>query len=102
MQTLAVPITGTETPATLFTADKVPMRVVIRNTGGVPVYLAHDSASLVTDGTSGILNTFQLPAGVDTVIVLAPKQGVYAVGFGAGAEVSIAVSEAIPMKWGES
>jgi hypothetical protein len=102
VSTVQVPASGSENPAQIYVADKIPMRVVVRNTGGVPVYIAHEPDALTNTGTGGVQATFQLPADRSEVFVLAPKQGIYAAAFGAGGQVSYAVSEAIPTQWMES
>ena len=79
-----------------------PMRIIVRNTGGALLFLAHDASTLVVDGSAGVQGTFQLPVGDSEVFVLAPKQGIYAIAFGNGGQVSMAVSEAVPTVWMES
>lgn len=102
VSTVDVPAAGSQNPAQIYVADKIPMRVVIRNTGGVPIYIAHEPEALTAAGTSGVQATFQLPVDRSEVFVLAPKQGIYAAGFGGGGQASYAVSEAIPTQWMES
>lgn len=102
VQTLAVPNIGTEDPSRLTQAGPVPMRVVVRNTGGVVLFIAHDVADL--GNISNIGATYQLPPGQADIFVLAPKQSIIAAAQGAGGQASIAVSEAIPVdkNWMES
>ena len=69
----------------------------MRNIGSNLVFLAHNASDLTANEGSGIIAAFQLPAGYADVFVLAPKQGMYAVGFGGGSQISIAVSEALPI-----
>jgi hypothetical protein len=97
VNTVSVPIAGSVAPATLYVADKSPLRLLVRNSGGTPVFLAHEADTLVNIGSSGVLGTFQLPAGDSEVFILAPKQGMYATAFGNGGELTIAISEAIPI-----
>lgn len=94
VNTLNVPQVGSTNPATLFYADKVPMRVVVRNVGGALLLIAHDSNTLQQGAI--VANAFRLPSGDSEVFVLAPKQGIFAASAGAGGQASIAVSEAIP------
>jgi hypothetical protein len=102
ISTVQVPASGSENPAQIYVADKIPMRVVIRNTGGTPVYIAHEPEALTAAGTGGVQATFQLPVDKSETFVLAPKQGIYVAAFGGGGQVSYAVSEAIPTQWMES
>lgn len=78
------------------------MRVVVRNTGGVVVFIAHDVADLAA--LSNIGAAYQLPPGQADVFVLAPEQSIIAASQGAGGQVCIAASEAIPVEknWMES
>lgn len=96
LKTITVAGSGTEAPSTVCTAADLPMRVLIRNVGPTLVFLAHQASSL--QGAIGFAasEVFQLPAGVSEVIVLAPKQGLYAVSQGAGGQLSFATSEAVP------
>ena len=100
LNSLSVPAIGSPNPATLFVAALVPIRIVITNIGTNLVYLAHDPSTLQNFGV-GITNTYLLPAapgpGSQVTLVLAPSQGVYAAGVGVGGQVSIAVSEALPV-----
>lgn len=102
VNTVSVPLAGSVSPATLFQATDKPMRIIVRNTGGALLFLAHDASTLVVDGSAGVQGTFQLPVGDSEVFVLAPKQGIYAIAFGNGGQVSMAVSEAVPTVWMES
>lgn len=97
VNTVAVPVAGSPNPATLYIATTQPLRILIRNVGGNLVFLAHNASDLSTNANSGIIAAYQLPAGYADVFVLAPKQGMYAVGFGGGSQISIAVSEALPI-----
>lgn len=100
LDTIAVPIIGGNNPATIAIATSVPMRLVVRNVGPVTVFLAHSSNEVQSVGvTAGV---YQLPPGISEVIVLAPKQGVWAASQGAGGMVSIALSEALPSFSNES
>lgn len=101
VQTLAVPALGLSDPSRLIQAGPVPMRVVVRNTGGTIVFIAHDVSDLAQINSIG--SAYQLPAGAETVFVLAPGQSIIAAAQGGGGQCSIAASEAIPLKnWMES
>lgn len=98
VNTIFVPPPG-GSPATLYIAAEVPLRLVVRNAGGVNLLLAHDTNSLSQGSLAG---TFQLGVGQSEVFVLMPRQGMYAIAAGAGTIVSLAVSEALPETWMES
>jgi hypothetical protein len=102
VNTVSVPIAGSTNPATLYLAADKPMRMLVRNTGPNLVFLSFESSTLVNNEVAGVAGTYQLPPLMSDTFVLAPKQGMYAVGFGGGSQVSMAVSEAIPMTWAES
>lgn len=94
LDTISVPQIGVRNPATIAVATSLPMRLVVRNVGPVIVALAHSSNEISSVGaTAGV---YQLPPGGSEVIVLAPKQGLWAAGLGAGGIVSMALSEVLP------
>lgn len=98
VQTLSVPEIGAGDPSRLIQAGPVPMRIVVRSTGGTVVFLAHDIADLSNLNSIGA--TFQLPAGQSEVFVLAPGQSLMAASLGGGGQIAIAASEAFPVdKW---
>jgi hypothetical protein len=100
LNTISVPVAGTQAPATITRATDVPFRVVVRNVGGNLVFLAHDSSTLTTAPVSA--NSYQLPPGESETFVLNAKQGIFAAAQGGGGQISVAISEAIPTKWMES
>ena len=102
VETVAVPLIGAKNPARLYQASATPMRVVVRNVGGVAVFIAHNVSDLNNINSTGA--TYSLPAGQADVFVLAPGQGIFAAGNGGNGFVSIAASEAIPVDkhWMES
>jgi hypothetical protein len=100
--TINVPIIGSNNPATLIRAPKgKPIRLMIRNVGGVLCFLAHDVQDLATFSNASA-NSYRLPAGQVDVFVVMPEQAVYAVAQGAQGLISIAISEALPAVYGES
>lgn len=100
--TINVPIIGTNNPATLLRAPKgKPMRVMVRNVGGVLVFIAHDATDLATFSNASA-SSYRLPAGYADVFVLMPEQGIYAAAQGAQGLISIALSEALPSYFNES
>jgi hypothetical protein len=94
LNTLGLPLAGSPNPATLTKAADTPLRVVIRNVGPVTVMLAHDVGTLSNGPV--FANAYQLLPDRETVIILAPQQGIFAAGLGLGGTLSIAVSDAIP------
>lgn len=94
VNTVTVPGIGQKNPATLYIADHVPMRVVVRNVGGSTIVLAHESPVLTM--AQVIAGAYRLPPGQEDVFVLAPKQGLYAASAGNNGQVSYAASEAVP------
>ena len=94
--TINVPVIGTNNPATLLRAPKDrPMRVLVRNVGGVLVFLSHDATDLATF-TNASASSYRLPAGFADVFVVMPEQGMFAAAQGAQGMISIALSEALP------
>lgn len=93
-QTFSVP--GASTAATIpLTIARGPsdsaVRVVVKNVGAVPIFLAGASADAVSpEGPSS--NTFQLDPALSEVFVLAARQLMYAVGSVPGGRVSVHVS----------
>ena len=102
VNTINIPAAGTPEPAPLYKAADRPMRLLVRNVGGPPLFLAYDPATLQNNAAAGLNGTFTLPADRSEVFVLAPRQGMYATADGGGGTASIAVSEAFPVSWGES
>jgi len=100
-QTYALAGVGNGIPSRLFQAAKVPIRLVVRNTGGTVVFIAHDTQSLASIQNVG--GAYPLPAGQADVFVLAPGQPIYAIASGGGGQCAIAASEAFPVShWMES
>jgi hypothetical protein len=93
LDTVAVPIIGANNPSILYRAADKVLRIVVRNVGGAPVLLAHESSALQVLGGGG---TYLLPQGDSDVFVLMPKQSILAGAIGIAGQVSIAVSVAIP------
>jgi hypothetical protein len=92
---MAVPIIGSASPALLTQAGHQVMRVMVRNSGGTLIYIAHDVTELAQVGsTAGI---YELPSGQVDIFVLAPGQALIAAAFGGGGKASVAASEAFPI-----
>lgn len=94
LDTISVPTFGTTDPAVLYRAADKVLRVMVRNSGGVPIVLAHESAALSQLGTAG---TYLLPVGQADIFVLQPKQAILAAAVGLAGQASIAVSVAMPI-----
>jgi hypothetical protein len=94
LNTMAVPVVGSDSPATVTQATDVPFRVMVRNVGGNIVFLAHSSGALQAAPVSA--DTYQLPPGQVDVFVLNEKQGLYAASQGGGGVLSCAISVALP------
>lgn len=96
LNSLTLPIQGSNNPSTLVKAATIPLRVVVRNFGPSNAILAHEANTL--SNVPIFANAWILPVDQEDTFVLAPQQALYAVGVGAGVVVSIAYSEAIPIK----
>lgn len=98
--TAAVPIVGNDDgPGPIWQAPpNIAMRVVIRNVGGTVVFLAHDIADL--QNVSSTQAGFQLNAGDEVTIYLAPSQRLVGASQGGPGTLSIAASQAIPQPEG--
>lgn len=97
--TLTVPAAGSKNPSVLAHATNNPARVFVNNVGGTTLILSHDATSLTQQ--PALAGTFQLLSGQSGVYVLAPKQGLFAVGQGAGGTASVAISDALSNQgWG--
>jgi hypothetical protein len=92
---LLASMTTSDTVGPLVSApDGVTVRVLVRNIGAVDVFLGLTPGAVV--GNPGAQATYRLPAGQADVLILKPRQVVYATGVGAGGRVSYAVSQALP------
>lgn len=96
VNTLSLPTQGSQNPGTLAKAAKIPLRVVVRNTGPNLVLLAHDPGTL--SNAPAFANAFKLPVLVEDTFVLAPSEGLFGVSIGVGGEVTVAISEALPIR----
>lgn len=102
LATINVPIVGANNPALLTRAPKGKVvRVLVRNVGGVLVFLTHEANDLATLSNAASA-AYRLPPGQTDVFVLMPEQSLFAAGQGAQSLVCIAVSEAIPEQKFES
>ncbi len=94
--TITVPASNSNVaPAVVTTATDRPIRVLMRNTGPVPVFVAGSSSDLQVAG-GAVSAVYRLPPGLSDTFVIAPKQTLYVAGVGVGSEVCVSVSEAYP------
>lgn len=83
-------------PLVIARGTNVPVRVLVKNIGAVPIFVAGADQDVVTaEGPSS--KTYQIDALASDVFVLAAEQSLYAVGAVAGGKVSVSVSEALPL-----
>ena len=97
-QTFTVPgaATASTRPMVIARGTDVPVRVLVRNVGAVPLFVAFADQDVVTaEGPSS--KTFQIDPLSSDVFVLAPEQMMFAVGAVVGGRVSVSVSEALPL-----
>lgn len=95
LKTVFVPQSGTPNPARLINATDVPLRIsltVTLNGGAASARLAYS----VNDLTPTV-SSEAFVATTDLILVLAPKQVLYAVAVGGTAAISIAANEAFPV-----
>lgn len=96
--TVALPAAGTTNIGPIYTGDgDKPVRLAIRNNGGVTALLAYSSGAVNGAAGGTIGQTYQLPAGAEVIFILQPRQQVYGVGAGAGVNVSYHASVALPL-----
>ncbi len=93
LNTINVPDIASKVPATIVRAALSVMRVVIRNIGGNTIFVAHSENELAQ--VALVSGVFSIPSGGEDVFVLAPKQGIWVVGQGAGGRACYAASEAL-------
>lgn len=94
-ETFTVQAVGSETPTTLAkAANKTPVRVLVNNVGPVLIFISLETTDLAPRPTTA---AYRVPPGQQHAFVLAPKQGLYAVGAALGGLLSVTVSEALPL-----
>ena len=87
-------VVGTETPTVLASVFDAPARVKVRNLGPLLVFLSVDERELASIPPGSA--TSRLPVGAENIVVLAPKQRLFAIANGINCSVSVEMSEAIP------
>lgn len=95
--TIPIPASGSPAPTGIAYATKVPVRVLVRNVGGVAAIIGPTSGDVAGSQGPSRQSTVLLPPGASDVYVLAPQQKLYAVGAGAGGLLCISVAEAVPI-----
>ena len=93
-ETFTVQPIGTNNPTTLAKAATHPLRILCNNVGAVVLFV-----SLTTTDLSPVPTTasYRIFPGEQHAFVLAPKQGLYAVGAAVGGLLSVTSSEALPV-----
>lgn len=93
-ETFNVQPVGSQSPTTLAKAAQHPLRVLVTNVGPVTIFIALNTTDLQPSPT---MQTYRVFPGSQHAIVLAPKQGLHAVGVAAGGLMSVTASEALPV-----
>lgn len=86
-------IGGEQAPVVIATGLGKPTRVLVRNVSSVAAFLGLDANDLKDANSSSV---YRLPNRVVDVLILEGNQTLFALGETAGAQLSIAVSEAFP------
>lgn len=93
-ETLTVAPIGSANPTTLAKAAQHPLRLLCNNVGPVIIFVSLTTTDLSPQPTT---ISYRIFPGEQHSFVLAPKQGLYAVGGAAGGLLSVATSEALPV-----
>ncbi len=75
-------------------ATKTPIRVLVNNVGPVVIFVSLTTTDLLPAPTTA---SYRIFPGEQNSFVLAPKQGLYAVGAAIGGLLSVSTSEALPL-----
>lgn len=88
-----IPVVGSPTPAKIITAgpDR-PGRALVRNIGAVTALITYPASA-----SNNSLQTFILPAGMEDVYPIPASQSLFAVGLVAGAILTAAITDALPI-----
>lgn len=98
-KTLSVPgaATSQTEPLVIARGATVPVRVLVRNVGSVPLFIAGADQDAVNE-QGPTMKTFRLsPGSADAVFVLKDRQKMYCVGSTPGGEISVSISDALPL-----
>jgi hypothetical protein len=93
-ETFNVQPVGSNTPTTLAKAATHPLRVLVNNVGPVTIFVSLNTTDLQPTPS---MQTYRVFPGQQHALVLAPKQGLHAVGVAAGGLMSVTASEALPV-----
>jgi hypothetical protein len=93
-ETYTVQPIGSQSPTTLAKAAKHPLRLLVSNVGPVVIFVSLTTTDLFPTPTTASYRVFP---GEQHSFVLAPRQGVYAVGAAVGGLLSVTASEALPL-----
>lgn len=93
-ETYTVQPVGSQSPTTLAKAATKPLRILASNVGPVVIFISLTTTDLFPLPTTASYRVF--PGEVQS-FVLAPKQGLYAVGVAVGGLMSVSASEALPV-----
>jgi hypothetical protein len=93
---MRVNATSNKNPTTLYLAADVPLRIVLRNVGAAVVFLATEFAEAIASSGLPGSGTMILPVGAERVVVLAPRQALYATCLIVG-RVTLFASDALPI-----
>jgi len=93
-ETYTVQPIGSTAPTTLAKAATHPLRILVNNVGPVVLFLSLTTTDLSPVPTTASYRVFP---GEQHAFVLAPKQGLYAVGAAVGGLLSVSASEALPV-----
>lgn len=88
--TYSVVASGSNTPTPIAKTRDISVRAQVSNVGPVVVFVADDVTDLVPAPTT---DSYRILPGEQHVLVLTPKQSLYAVGAGTGGTVSVTLSE---------
>jgi hypothetical protein len=93
-ETFTVQPIGSTTPTTLLKAATKPMRLLVNNVGPVVIFVSATTTDLTPLPSTAAYRIFP---GEQHAMIVAPKQGLYAVGAAVGGLLSVAASEALPL-----
>lgn len=93
-ETFTIQPIGSTAPTTLTKAATRPLRVLVSNVGAVVIFVSLTVNDLSPQPTTASYRVFQ---GEQHAFVVAPKQGLYAVGAASGGLMSVSASEALPV-----
>jgi hypothetical protein len=93
-ETYTVQAVGTQPTTIAKAASTKPLRVLVNNVGPVLIFVSLTTTDLFPAPTTASYRVFP---GEQHAFVLAPKQGLYAVGAAVSGLLSVSASEALPV-----